>query len=78
MPHKYCRYCSHCFEGDVYYCSELNKELHSITHAVNCPDFALSELGDVITGKQYSPRKQVPIYEEGKQLTLDERSNQNE
>lgn len=54
---KYCRYCAFCFSGDEYYCSNLNKPLKSINKAVKCDDFALSELGDVDTGKQYKPRE---------------------
>lgn len=54
---KYCRYCAHCFCGDWYYCSELDKPLKRVDVAVNCDSFALSELGDVDTGKQYKPRE---------------------
>ena len=54
---KYCRYCAFCFCGDEYYCSAHNKPLKRINTAVKCDDFALSELGDVDTGKQYQPRE---------------------
>lgn len=53
---NYCRYCAHCFCGDWYYCSELDKPLRRVDKAVKCDKFELSELGDVDTGKQYTPR----------------------
>lgn len=55
---KYCRYCAFCFCGDVYYCNAKDKVLNNISRSVSCEDFALSELGDVDTGKQYKPRPQ--------------------
>lgn len=72
MTHKYCRYCAFCICGDAYYCTAFDKELYNVKRAVNCSEFALSELGDVDTGKPYKPRKYVPIYEEGEQMMLDE------
>lgn len=54
---KYCRYCSFCFFGDVYYCSDKDKVLNRIDKPTSCNDFAMSELGDVDTGKQYKPRQ---------------------
>lgn len=77
MAHKYCRYCAFCICGDTYYCTALDKTLHNIKIAVNCSEFALSELGDIDTGKPYKPRQSVPICEEGEQLTLDGRSMDN-
>lgn len=55
---QYCRYCAHCFEGDVLYCGEHEKVLSEpqIKRANRCKDFALSDLGDVLTGKKYQPR----------------------
>ena len=60
--HK-CRYCAYCFDGgDEYRCSAMpnNKELYMneqrIKRLNNCKDFVLSDLGCVITGKQYQPR----------------------
>lgn len=72
MAHKYCRYCAFCICGDAYYCTALDKELYNVKSVVKCSEFALSELGDVDTGRQYDPRKAVPKTEEGEQLTLDE------
>ena len=54
---KYCRYCAFCINGDTYYCTEHQKVLSDVKHSIKCPNFALSELGDVDTGKQYKPRK---------------------
>ncbi|MCH5202735.1 MAG: hypothetical protein J1F17_05965 [Oscillospiraceae bacterium] len=56
---KYCRYCSFCICGDCYYCTAKEKTLKRVDRAVNCNDFAISELGDVDTGKQYKPREVV-------------------
>lgn len=65
---KYCRYCSFCILGDVYYCTEHEKVLNRVDRAVNCDEFNLSPLGDVETGKQYKPREAVKQSYE--QLTL--------
>lgn len=60
---QYCRYCAFCFEADQYRCSaEINgQQLYmnerDIKRANKCPEFKLSELGDVITGRQYKPRE---------------------
>lgn len=54
---KYCRYCSFCILGDCYYCTATGKVLKRIDKALDCDDFALSELGDVETGRQYQPIK---------------------
>lgn len=59
---QYCRYCCHCFEADDFRCSNHpnGKEPHwseaDIKRANNCKNFALSDLGDIITGRQYQPR----------------------
>ncbi len=53
---NYCRYCSSCILGDVYYCTRHDKVLNRVDKATNCKDFNLSELGDVETGRQYQPR----------------------
>lgn len=54
---KYCRYCAFCINGDTYYCTEHQEVSGNVKQAIQCPDFVLSELGDVDTGKQYKPRK---------------------
>ena len=71
---QYCRYCAFCIEGDAVFCT-LHEELLSDKKArmVNhCKDFALSELGDVFTGRQYVPRKGKPLkaYDGSEQLDL--------
>lgn len=59
---QYCRYCAYCFEADDYRCSNhpKGKEPHwsrdQINRENNCPNFQLSVLGDVETGKPYRPR----------------------
>lgn len=77
---QYCRYCAFCFEGDGYFCSEKKEQDaylsdNKIRQVNHCKDFVLSELGDVITGRQYTPRKGKPLQaydgcEELEQLTL--------
>ena len=75
---KYCRYCAFCINGDVYYCTDRNKVLKSVDRPTSCPDFVMSELGDVDTGKLYKPRaphrtnntaavQQITLFEEVKQ-----------
>ena len=60
---KYCRYCVFCFEADDFRCSNHpdGKQPHwnedQIKRETNCKNFELSDLGDVITGRQYKPRK---------------------
>lgn len=59
---QYCRYCAFCFEADDYRCSNhpQGKQPHwseqDIKKPNHCPNFVLSDLGDVITGRQYKPR----------------------
>lgn len=60
---QYCQYCVFCFSGgDEYRCSNHPKgeqpywSEKDIKRANNCPNFALSDQGSVITGKQYKPR----------------------
>ena len=59
---QYCRYCSFCFEADDYRCSNhpKGKQPHwteeQIKRENHCENFNLSDLGDVITGRQYQPR----------------------
>lgn len=73
---QYCRYCAFCFEGDGYFCSNEPNVVakymteDQIKRANNCKDFALSDMGDVITGKQYKPREHHPKQIEG-QMRLD-------
>lgn len=63
---QYCRYCAFCFQADEdeFRCSaEINgQQLYmtrkQINRAKTCPEFALSELGDVVTGKQYQPKQE--------------------
>ena len=60
---QYCRYCSFCVYGDVAYCTDhdevlTDKKIRMVNH---CKDFDLSPLGDVITGRPYTPRRGKPI-----------------
>lgn len=64
---QYCRYCAFCFDMiGVYGCSKNSngKELYmsrkEINKANKCKNFALTDLGDVETGKQYKPRTYKP------------------
>ena len=60
---QYCRYCAFCFEADDFRCSNHpdRKNPHwtreQINRPNNCPNFVLSDLGDVETGKLYRPRE---------------------
>lgn len=61
---QYCQYCAFCFDaGDEYRCSNHPKgeQPHwnevQIKRANNCPNFALSDMGSIISGKEYKPRK---------------------
>lgn len=59
---QYCRYCSHCFDAGDFRCSDHPKGLQphwtreQINRPNNCPNFCLSDLGDVETGRMYQPR----------------------
>lgn len=72
---QYCRYCAFCFEADQFRCSaEVNgQQLYmterDIKRPNNCPAFSLSELGDVITGRQYKPREKK-VQEDNSQPSL--------
>ena len=56
---QYCRYCAFCFEADDFRCSNHPKGLEphwtrkQINRPNHCPNFALSDLGDVESGKMY-------------------------
>lgn len=60
---QYCRYCSFCFDADEFRCSnhpegkELRMTRQQINRENHCPNFALSDLGDVETGRQYKPQQ---------------------
>lgn len=60
---QYCRYCAFCFDADEFRCSnhpdgkELRMTRTQINRENHCPNFALSDLGDVETGKQYKPHE---------------------
>lgn len=59
---QYCRYCVHCFYGDVPYCGIKRETLTDryIKRVNNCPDYEYTEAGDVETGKPYRPREYKP------------------
>ena len=67
---QYCRYCAFCIDGNALYCTNFDKVLsgEQIRRANHCKDFELSELGDVVTGRQYHPMKLPPA----KTLKLDQ------
>ena len=71
---QYCRYCAFCFEADDFRCSNHPKgEQPQWTEAQikkvnNCPNFELSELGDIITGRPYRPREKKP--DDGEQISM--------
>lgn len=58
---KYCRYCSYCILGDCYYCTCNDKVLKRVDKPTACENFAESELGDVETGRKYTPRAQSEL-----------------
>ncbi len=71
---QYCRYCGFCIEVDSgYYCTDDD---HLMTESdikrVNvCKNYAYSEIGDIITGKHYRPRKPHKKHD-CKQITFEE------
>ena len=81
---QYCRYCVFCFDiCDIYGCSnhpdgkEPIMSRKQINRKNNCPNFALSNLGDVETGKPYRPLNKARITsltksDKEKQITIDE------
>lgn len=74
---QYCRYCAHCFESDDFRCSDHPKGLEphwnrkQINRENHCPNFALSDLGDVETGKQYNPRRKTTKDGNGEQFMME-------
>lgn len=63
---KYCRYCSYCILGDWYYCTCHDKVLKRVDKPTSCEQYVESELGDVETGKKYTPR----VKDENHQISL--------
>lgn len=75
---KYCRYRAFCISGDAYYCTRYDKVLSNISRVTSCPEFVLSELGDVDTGKPYKPRDfsdKVTVQNDTRQITFFEEGN---
>lgn len=74
---KYCRYCAFCINGDCYYCTCHEKVLNRVDTPTSCPEFVMSELGDVDTGKQYKPRepRETDNAVDLQQITLEENDN---
>ena len=68
--HQYCRYCAYCIEGDCFYCTEHEEVLseRQIRRVNHCKNFTLG-IDDIITGRQYKPRKPKKV--EGEQLKLE-------
>ena len=73
---QYCRYCVHCIEGDVFFCTNDERTMSEaeIKRVNNCPNFMLTE--DIITGREYAPRehksKEKQVAEEMHQLSFEE------
>lgn len=69
---QYCKYCSWCIEGDCFYCIEKEKVLSDkqIHYTNKCTEYVESEMGSIIDGKQYKPRRQDDV-KVGKQMKLD-------
>lgn len=70
---QYCKYCSFCIYGDVPYCTDHEEVLSDvkIRQVNHCKDFDLSPLGDVESGRPYTPRRGKPIKpDEVEQLVL--------
>lgn len=77
---QYCRYCVFCFEADDFRCSNHPRKLQphwnreQINRENHCKNFALFDLGDVETGKQYNPRQKTTrrkATKDGEQLKLE-------
>ena len=74
---QYCRYCAFCFEADEFRCSaepngrQLYMTEADIKRPNKCKEFALSELGDVITGRQYNPREKKQPEDDGQPSLFD-------
>lgn len=58
---QYCRYCVHCIEGDVFFCTDEERTLteSQIKRPNKCINFQLTE--DIISGKEYKPREKAKI-----------------
>lgn len=56
---QYCRYCAFCIYGDIPYCTAKDEPMteRQMKRKNTCKEFALSELGDVESGKPYKPRR---------------------
>ena len=75
-----CRYCAFCIPTDVdsYYCTDHRQEMSvsKIKHTNHCPDFALSELGDVDTCNVYKPRTPKTQTNDGKKENFEKMTKQ--
>ncbi len=72
---QYCKYCAYCVDGDAYYCTlkDIVLSESKVRRTNRCADYQYSVLGDVNSGKQYTPRNQRSITdgkEAFEQLTL--------
>ena len=57
MSKQYCRYCGMLSEGDCYYCNYKGvMSEDQIKRANTCKYYGYTDVGDIITGKQYKPR----------------------
>ena len=74
LNYIYCRYCAFChdIDNDLYHCSLHGYVLEDkdIKRARLCDEYAESDLGDVITGRRYQPRKKQAKAEKPSQLSI--------
>lgn len=76
---QYCRYCGSChaIDDELYYCNEKEQLMteSEIKRANNCKYYGYTTCGDVITGKQYQPRKSYKKHSkqtpQGEQIELE-------
>lgn len=56
---QYCKYCAHCIEGDCFFCVYKDEVLgdKQIHYTNKCEHYIESELGSIVDGKKYKPRK---------------------
>ena len=56
---QYCKYCSFCIEGDCFYCTAKEEMLgeKQIHYTNKCKEYEESEMGSIIDGRRYKPRR---------------------
>lgn len=58
-----CRYCAHCFCGDVWRCYEKSEYCHNPTRPNRCTEFLFNEMpaDDCSGNRVYKPRKKIEV-----------------